>query len=65
MNVSRSRPLLILAVCAMAISLTLFVGLVINVLRSPGDWVSASMYMATVVGFAAIAAGACLIWAKP
>jgi hypothetical protein len=65
MKVSRAKPCLIVAVCAMTISFILFIGLLVNVARSPGDWISASVYMATVVGFAAIAVGACLLWARP
>ena len=65
MKVSRIRPCLIVAVSALMISLILFASLVITVLRSPGDWISASVTMGSVVGFAAIAVGACIIWARP
>ena len=63
MKVARSTPWFVVAGIATAISFFQFVSMVKHILQSP-SWTGTSVQMATIVGFAAIAVCACLIWTK-
>lgn len=63
MKLAQSKPWFVVAVCATALSFFQFVDMVKHILQAP-SWGGTSVQMATIVGFAAIAVCACLMWTK-
>lgn len=63
MKATRSKPWFVVAAGATAISFFQFVSMVKHILQSP-SWNGTGIQMATIVGFAAVAVCACLVWTK-